>query len=195
MECLLCEVMQVVMRHLEPCHVNRLLRTCKSIREAVRLYEEWYWSGSRLVKLYRSATVENGARQLRWISDEKEELMEWPCAPISSRGILEKMWEMRKLRNHERSTLFLNCVVWPEFMIRPAPCYLFKTEAAVQWLRQQHSYDLRYHIQNAWPIWIACKRHPYWRGCRCPPTMRFENCETNVDFLRNTIYAAFPPPP
>lgn len=169
---ILCEVVQHIMRHMDPVETNKLMRTNKLLRDSIKPYEEWYWSGSRMVKVMRQGTLKKGKLQMMWIRDSFPIMFE--LEPMSSaREILETLWALKKTRNEERWSLFVDCTVWPDLIGVPIPCYLFKTDAAVRHVSGKYCVPMTYSLDGGWPVWISCEDHPYRRCVTCRPEDRF----------------------
>lgn len=169
---ILCEVVQHIMRHMDPVETNKLMRTSKTINTAIKPYEEWYWSGSRMVKVMRQGKLKDGKLQMMWIRDSYPNMFELePMA--SAREILDTLWKLKNTRNDERWSLFVDCNVWPDLLGVPVPCYLFKTDASVRYASGRYSGPMIYSLDGGWPVWISCEDHPYRRCVSCRPEYRF----------------------
>lgn len=176
MECVLAECMEMIIFHLHAHNVNHLMRTSKHIKESVRPHEEKYWSGTRVVGVYRNAALEDGMMELAWVSKylPPQSFLMKPVAGAIQ--ILKSLWQLREERRNELLSLFVQCRVFPDVFPTPIPCYLFKTAAAHKKLTQsttlQH-YSFETENLSAWPVYITCRQHCY-RFCSwCPITERF----------------------
>ena len=172
MESALCELLELVLHYLDPPDYARLLRTSSALRRASLPLDEWYLSCTRLVRVYRRAKLEDGLVQFTWMSGLGSEQFELEPR-VGARAILDELWALKKARDDERWTLFVDCVVWPDPCMRSTPCYLFKTDEGVRYLRECcDGMDLL--VDNGWPVWISCSDHPYRRCRRCPYPCRFD---------------------
>jgi len=158
----LLELTQPVLVHLQATDTNKLLRTSKSVRAAIQPYEEWYWSGARMVKVLRNGHVKDGKRSFMWVKDRA--VVFESETPVGARETLEWLWRLRESRSADRWSLFVDCKVWSEILPIPIPCYLFHTDAVMR---------ARGGLESGWPVWIACEDHPYRRCDHCHYTQRF----------------------
>lgn len=164
MDFLIRECLEMILFHLRPADVNRLIRVSKATREAVAPFEERYWSGTRLVQEYRAGDCQEGVLTMHWVS--RNLMVTFAVEPLlSARDILASMWRLRQERSAGPWSLFVDVkkLLFGNYPMR-VPHYLFKTE-----LVDEH-YST--HIER-WPIYITCRLHPSYPCHRCKHSERF----------------------
>lgn len=177
METILEECIEHIMMHLHPIHVNRLVRTCKRLKQAVIPFEEQLYSGTRLVQMYRSASVTDGMIQLTWIRNTHPYFDAFRTVPlIGAKDILLYLWNLRVQNDTEHKSLFVYANIYPNVLPCDMPVYLFKTMAFHHNLIQNVQQSIRSSeasIIDPWPVYIACRTHSYRYCNKCPKSERF----------------------
>jgi hypothetical protein len=130
------DIVGCIVPHLGPWEVNRLLRCSRSVRSLVQSHEEAVWSRTGVVRTYRCAALQDGKLQFQWIRQRTVKCFE--ADPIkSARGIVTWLWDLKMSKNHEECALFVKCMICPEFLSVPVPCFLFATQGSEEkWPRR-----------------------------------------------------------
>ena len=123
---MLPDVLECIVDHLEPPHVNLLLRTSRAMRDCVQAHEESYWSQMRVVRIFREASVRDGKIRMSWIRRKAETFELEPI--LGARDILQTLWRIKRSRDMEDWSLFVDCEVWPDLLSVSMPCYLLRTK-------------------------------------------------------------------
>lgn len=163
-EQLLCEHMGGIMLHLDPEDVGRMLCTSKAVQRAIDPFEESYWSCTQMVKTMRRANVVEGKMRMCLVHDR---MVEFELDKVEgARQVLQMLWRVRKQHNGAPWSVFVDCVMWPEVITVPIPCYLFRTDPA--------SSGCRFIKPTGWKLWISCKDHAHNPCAKCKRSLSLE---------------------